>query len=125
MNDSDDLGAGGAGCLIGVLCLLGALGILGFQAVLWLKDGVWTPLPLSTIFVFLSFDIPAVEWKGLQEIVNWVLGTPISASLIVFGIVIGWIGFWIEETIQSWQQTSRNRLAKKMRRKLGYTDEED
>jgi hypothetical protein len=78
--------------LLGSLGFVAAICLLGYQTFLWLKEGQWTPMPISSIFGILGFDyysVIDVSWAGVQKILIWLLDLPLSLGLIVFGCVVG------------------------------------
>lgn len=87
--------------LSGALGFFGAICILGYQAFLWLKDGQWTPIPISSILGKLNIDyysLVDISWAGAQTIVVWLLDLPFSVGMVVFGGLIGvLIGYLINK----------------------------
>ncbi len=78
------------------LIVFSGFGVLGYQSALWLQDGVWTELPLLTVFNYL-FEGAAIQdwlnqpqsWLGLHQIVDWCLqNIPLSLTLILEGIFL-------------------------------------
>ena len=91
---------GGVSALIGflsTLILITGFSLIGYQIGLWLIEGVWTEFPLFIVFNFLFENTALHNWianpesmYGLQVVVSWVLeNTPLSAALIVPGLVLG------------------------------------
>lgn len=87
--------------LFGSLGFLGAVCLLGYQAFLWLKEGQWTPIPISSVFGKLNIDYYSfidISWAGAQKIVVWLLDLPLSLGIIVFGGLIGvLVGYLVNE----------------------------
>ena len=113
------------GCSIIAWLLLGALGILAYQGILWLHDGYWTAFSLSDVLTLVGLQMPVFEWRGLGKIVYWLLDQWVGWCLVAFAVPLGWVGFWIEDVAQRWEQRSLERAGRKKRRQLGYTDEEE
>ncbi len=78
------------------LIVFSGFGVLGYQSALWLQDGVWTELPLLTVFNYF-FEGAAIQgwlnnpqsWLGLHQVVDWSLqNIPLSLTLILEGIFL-------------------------------------
>lgn len=80
--------------------LLPSFGIFGWQAYHWLKDGFWTPLPISTLFTYNDWPLPQVSWHGVQKIIDWLLDTPSSLVAFLLGILVV-IGALVEGLLQN------------------------
>lgn len=87
--------------LFGSLGFFGAVCLLGYQAFLWLKEGQWTPIPISSVLGKLNIDyysLVDISWAGAQKIVVWLLELPLSLGIIVFGGLIGvLVGYLVNE----------------------------
>lgn len=68
-----------------VLCLAAAL-LLCAQILAWLRSGHWTPAPLELVWEYLSWTYPRSDWVKVQDLFNWLLGTPLWMD----GLVVGW-----------------------------------
>ncbi|MBI5426714.1 MAG: hypothetical protein HZA02_00370 [Nitrospinae bacterium] len=75
------------------LVFLSGIGVTVYQAVLWLRDGVWSQLPLLALFDYF-FEGSALQawlqkpesWYGLHEIVSWLLeNVPLSLACVAAG----------------------------------------
>lgn len=78
--------------LFGALGFLGGIALLGYQAFLWLKEGQWTPMPISVALGKMNIDYYAVvdiSWTGAQKIFIWLLDLPLSLGVVVFGGLLG------------------------------------
>lgn len=78
--------------LSAALGFFAAVCILVYQAVLWLKEGEWTPIPISSVLGKLDIDYYAVvniRWAGAQKIVVWLLDLPLSFGTVVLGSLVG------------------------------------
>lgn len=74
--------------LYGLLLLPGP-GVLCWQAYEWLKDGYWTPLPVSKMFLYFDWPFPVItQWRGVQKILDWLLDIPLSAAVFVLCIAV-------------------------------------
>lgn len=74
--------------LAGYCAALCGVMVVVLQCCLWLHDGVWTKLELRTGLRALAFSEPALDWVGAQKAVSWALDLPISASLVVLGLLL-------------------------------------
>lgn len=88
-------------CAIGcaMLIVFSGFGVLGYQSALWLQEGVWTELPLLSVFNYF-FDGAAIQewlnnpqsWLGLHQIIDWSLKSiPLSLTLIFQGMIFVFI----------------------------------
>ena len=76
----------------GMIMLFG-FGLLSYQVFFWLKDGIWTEIPIGIVFNFLFENSFLQEWLtspgswlGLQQMANWLLeNIPLSLALILPG----------------------------------------
>ena len=78
--------------LCGALGFMAAFILLGYQAVLWLREGQWTPIPISSVLNKFSIDYNSVvdiSWAGIQKILVWILDLPLSLGIIAFGGLSG------------------------------------
>ncbi|CAN5505391.1 hypothetical protein BH10PSE11_BH10PSE11_13430 [soil metagenome] len=59
-----------------------------YQIVSWLKNGVWTPIPLD----LMAHGIRSIgqDWTGLQVVYNWLLALPLSLAVFFVGFAIFW-----------------------------------
>jgi hypothetical protein len=57
---------------VGMAFAIVAAAIPAFQAFLWLKAGVWTPLPISSVW-----PAPMTDWVGFQKILSWIFDLPL------------------------------------------------
>ncbi len=60
-----------------------ALALVLWQSYVWLKTAEWPPYTLRTI----GMDPPVSDWQGLNQIVLYVYGAPLSLLLMVVGMV--------------------------------------
>jgi hypothetical protein len=85
-------------CAVGcaLLVVFSGFGVLGYQLALWLQEGVWTELPLLTVFNYF-FEGAAIQgwvnspqsWFGLHQVVDWCLqNIPLSLTLIFEGMLL-------------------------------------
>lgn len=69
--------------LAGFAAMLAALACWGFQAYVWLKEGVWTPFPVSAFI-----DLKETGWVGVDTILSWLFQVNIGIPLLAGG-------FWV------------------------------
>ncbi len=82
--------------LVSGLVFVSGIGIVGYQSFMWLKDGLWTALPLMALFEFLFENTALYQWMshpgswlGLHELIEWnLMHVPLSLVLIVDGVVV-------------------------------------
>lgn len=86
--------------------ILVALGILGLQVFWYFKEGVWTALSLLDGVVWLAFKfdptfandgswlIQPTTWLGVHKVLA---GAPLSLSVLLIGVLIGWIAVKVAE----------------------------
>ena len=87
---------GALAILAGTWCVLGALGVLAFQIYHYLRYGSWIALSVLDVLkgVGIEWALRPADWAGLHQFLDWV---PLSAALLVLGVVIAWIGRGLEE----------------------------
>jgi hypothetical protein len=63
-----------------------------YQGLLWLREGFWTPFGirhvLSIIHIGSPIADPSLSWRGVQNIIVWVLDSPLSIGLAIVGWLI-------------------------------------
>lgn len=67
--------------------------VLGYQVYHWLKTASWIELPLYVVFEWLEIDLSFIsnmKWQGIKAIFIWILESPLSLMLFVFGGLISW-----------------------------------
>ena len=66
--------------------------ILGSQAFDWFQTDVWIPVPTESVALWLGISLSWVnepeEWKGLAQIVRWVLDVPLSMTSFFAGLLL-------------------------------------
>jgi hypothetical protein len=86
------------GTLVGAVIAATALtlaGVVGYQVLDWLKTGVWTEFPISRI----AGPVGALEWKGLQKIIEFLFSLHIGFLIVIVGWFLGWALFSFFERI--------------------------
>lgn len=66
--------------------------LLAYQAYLWLKEGQWTPIPISSILEKFNIDYYSIinmSWAGAQKIVVWLLDLPLTLGIVVLSGIVG------------------------------------
>jgi hypothetical protein len=69
-----------------------AIMLLAYQAYLWLKEGQWTPIPISSVLGKFNIDyysIINISWTGAQKIVVWLFDLPLSFGIVVLSGITG------------------------------------
>ena len=87
-----------------MFAVLGAFGwffvVTGYQIYHWLQYAEWKPLPFSVALEYVGFRLASLEnpdsWKGLAQIVRWVLWLPLSVmvglvAILLAALVRGWV----------------------------------
>jgi hypothetical protein len=62
--------------------------VVAYQGVLWVRDGAWTRLELRTGLRALEISEPTLDWASAQSVLAWGLDTPISAVLVMLGLLV-------------------------------------
>lgn len=78
--------------LFAALGFFGSICLLGYQVFLWLREGQWTPIPISSVLGKLNIDyysLVDISWAGAQKILVWLLDLPLSLGIFVFGGLFG------------------------------------
>ena len=97
----------------GLGTFMGGLLVLSYQCVLWLRDGAWTPLELQLVWHWSGRNPPAVEWQGVQKIIDWFLFSPLSSFLVGLGIILAWLGMVTIERAQNRALAEEKKQARK------------
>ena len=91
---------GGLVAAAGGLTVVAAPLLLGYQGLLWLQSGHWTPIALrEAVSIFNGsppIPDPTISWRGVQQIVGWLLDAPLSLSLWFLGFGLVAVGVSIE-----------------------------
>ena len=76
--------------------ILSGVGVFCYQVFMWMKNGMWSELPIQVLFNFLFENTLLAQWLsnpeswfGLQKVVEWLLqNIPLSAALIIPSVLI-------------------------------------
>lgn len=82
---------------VGLLLIFGAPALAACQGFMWLKNGVWPALEIRWVFQFFGAADPVTTWKGLQVIITWVLGLPLTMGMLAVGAIAFSWGLSLEE----------------------------
>jgi hypothetical protein len=74
--------------ITGFFLLLLPLGLWAYQCLMWLRNGVWTPLPIELIWRYYGFADPDLQWKGVQIIAAGLLDLPIALVSILIACIV-------------------------------------
>jgi len=80
--------------------LLPGPAILCWQAFQWLREGHWTPLPVSKLFTYNDIPLPHVSWLGAQKIIDWLLDIPLSFVAFILGVLMVVVLVVVEELVR-------------------------
>jgi hypothetical protein len=80
---------------------LGAVAVVYSQVAAWLRTAVWTPHTIAEQIFQFGLGYPYLQnWRGVQEIVDNVLGWPASLGdfLVAAGMffTFGWLGMRVD-----------------------------
>ena len=85
-----------ATALVAYFSLLAIMAILTWQIYFWARFGRWQPIAVSDAFRWLELDQPQTSWLGVQQAIDWWLGSPLTISglmvvvlLVVVAVDIG------------------------------------
>ena len=83
----------------GGLLLIAAPVVWGYQVLRWLIDGYWTSYSLLKLPLQqqLPFEVPTLQWKGVQLVVTWVLELPLGLLCLVVGTLLLWGAIIIDD----------------------------
>jgi ABC-type sulfate transport system permease subunit len=66
--------------------------ILGSQTFDWFQTETWVPLPTESVAIWLGISLSWVnepeQWKGLAQVVRWVLDLPLSLTSFFTGLLL-------------------------------------
>lgn len=82
---------GRLGGLIGALLCLAAAAVFAYQFYMWLKTGAWVSMPVHVLLSWFGFDPSSVSnigWKGVQQVVLWLLDLPLSLVFVFFAFAV-------------------------------------
>jgi hypothetical protein len=85
-----DIWASRAVIVVGLLVFLCGIGFLGVDCLNWLRTGDWSATSIWTAWIWIGGPYPIIEWRGVQKIVLWLMDLPLSAVLILAGLLIMW-----------------------------------
>ena len=73
------------------LMILVPVFVLGSETFDWFQTDVWTPVPTESVALWLGISLNWVnrpeEWKGLAQIVRWLLDVPLSMTSFITGML--------------------------------------
>lgn len=76
------------------LALIGLPGfIVGGQLLTWLRYGYWNKRPLNEMLIRNDL-YPWTDWAGIQSIVDWFLGMPLSLAAALLVIAVMLVNVW-------------------------------
>jgi len=81
--------------IVGSGAIVASVGVALGQVIQWRRDGVWTEIPFSVLWVAFGGSAPPdplLMGRGAETPVTWFLGLPVSLVLFLFGAVLAWIG---------------------------------
>jgi hypothetical protein len=84
----------------------GGIWIVLYQVLGWFRIGHWTPMTLADGLSLVDLVPPAVEWVGVQKILDWIEGWPLSVVFLVPGAIMTF-GFWEERRQAKRRQLQR------------------
>ncbi|MDQ2763242.1 MAG: hypothetical protein M3Y22_07030 [Pseudomonadota bacterium] len=58
------------------------------QSIIWLKSGVWPSFTMREGFGWLGVPVPAVSWKGAQQIIQYAISCPVAGASFAIGIAL-------------------------------------
>lgn len=82
---------------IGIICLLAAGLIFVGQCLAWFNTATWTAVPLSNGLTFLGGGPSTAGTTGPNNVVRWLLGTPLALWLLLLGLGIAYAGMHLEK----------------------------
>jgi len=69
---------------LSLMFVVGAVAVFGGQFVYWLQVGWWKPLALLDLWTALQIPFPGSA--SAEAILGWILGFPLSATLVVLSL---------------------------------------
>ncbi len=81
--------------ILGVGAVLASAAVAIGQAIQWHRDGVWTEIPFSVLWVALGgSDLPDLSSMSrfVAEPTAWLLRQPLSLILFGIGACLAWFG---------------------------------
>jgi hypothetical protein len=68
--------------------LLFGPGVLCWQILQWLKNGQWSPVPVSKALDYVELPYPDLEWQGVQKILDNLLDLPLSVVSFILAVSV-------------------------------------
>ncbi|MFZ1965241.1 MAG: hypothetical protein WAU78_17555 [Roseiarcus sp.] len=90
--------------IFGALVLAAGALILAYDGFGWLKTGEWSSMSLLTIGEWAGWNYPYLEWRGAQEIFDFVMQFPLW-------LITGLVGTAIMSIASSAKSNASGRLA--------------
>jgi hypothetical protein len=75
-----------------------------YQCLMWLRNGIWTPLPIELIWRYNGFADPDLQWKGAQIIAAGILDLPIALVSILIACLLFWPEYKVREAWARWDK---------------------
>ncbi|WP_082512410.1 DUF2235 domain-containing protein [Afipia sp. Root123D2] len=94
------------GFVLGLVGIFGGGGILLAQIGHWLMTAEWRSMPLSTVGSCLHRML--ADWRGLQQVFDWILKLPLSLVIFLTGYLLFWFfGVLSTKAYQRWVKRQR------------------
>jgi hypothetical protein len=72
-------------------------GLVALHVFQWLRDGVWPTFAMIDLLYRLGLPWPMTEWRGIQQIIDYLMNTSVAAVAFWLGLIAMWIGGSLSE----------------------------
>ena len=85
-------GLGKGIAIFGIALVTGAWLLLGYQVVRWIVGAHWTSINLAAALRWLGLTVAPLRWPAVREILDFLLGWPLTVALLFAGAFAIWSG---------------------------------
>ncbi len=93
-------GLGKGIAIFGIAMVTGAWLLLGYQTVRWIVAAHWTAIDLAAALRWLGLELAPLRWAGMRDLLDFLLGWPLSGALLVSGAFAIWLGVALVTTVE-------------------------
>ena len=76
---------------------LSGLAVLSYQAYVWARFGYWTTVTVGKAFSYGGIFVPRASVYGIDQIIDWWFGTPLTGNFLIASIVVPLIFIFLFE----------------------------
>ena len=76
----------------GLLLFAFGMSVLGYQGLEWSRHGMWSSLRFRLVPEWLGLSPPVPSWHGAEQVMVWLLQSPLWADAIAIGLILFALG---------------------------------